>query len=104
MAEPTALRLHDNQSFPNQLGYGVHQTAVQTMVHLKKPVHVVRNISGTNVPLFGGNICSQDWGLDTRVRLVDATAVQMYWTAPYMLFLVNNVLAPATSNQWQSSA
>eukprot|EP00978_Attheya_sp_CCMP212_P010466 scaffold25367_cov54-Attheya_sp.AAC.1 len=36
MAEPTALRLHDNQSFPDQLGYAVHQTAVQTMAHLKK--------------------------------------------------------------------
>eukprot|EP00978_Attheya_sp_CCMP212_P038128 scaffold185797_cov40-Attheya_sp.AAC.1 len=35
MAEPTALRLHDNQSFPDQLGYAVHQTEVQTMVHLK---------------------------------------------------------------------
>eukprot|EP00978_Attheya_sp_CCMP212_P025871 scaffold84063_cov36-Attheya_sp.AAC.3 len=35
MAEPTALRLHDNQSFPDQLGYAVHQTAVQTMVNLK---------------------------------------------------------------------
>eukprot|EP00978_Attheya_sp_CCMP212_P043737 scaffold290545_cov47-Attheya_sp.AAC.1 len=36
MAEPTALRLHDNQSFPDQLGYAVHQMAVQTMAHLKK--------------------------------------------------------------------
>eukprot|EP00978_Attheya_sp_CCMP212_P011245 scaffold27613_cov45-Attheya_sp.AAC.1 len=35
MAEPMALRLHDNQSFLNQLGYAVHQTAVQTMAHLK---------------------------------------------------------------------
>eukprot|EP00978_Attheya_sp_CCMP212_P029028 scaffold101757_cov53-Attheya_sp.AAC.1 len=35
MAEPTALRLHDNQSFPDQLGYAVHQTALQTMAHLK---------------------------------------------------------------------
>eukprot|EP00978_Attheya_sp_CCMP212_P008325 scaffold19604_cov60-Attheya_sp.AAC.2 len=36
MAELTALRLHDNQSFPDQLGYAVHQTAVETMAHLKK--------------------------------------------------------------------
>eukprot|EP00978_Attheya_sp_CCMP212_P024981 scaffold79493_cov48-Attheya_sp.AAC.1 len=35
MADPTALRLHDNQSFPDQLGYAVHQTAVPTMAHLK---------------------------------------------------------------------
>eukprot|EP00978_Attheya_sp_CCMP212_P014276 scaffold36321_cov63-Attheya_sp.AAC.4 len=35
MAEPTALRLHDNRSFPDQLGYAVHQTEVQTMAHLK---------------------------------------------------------------------
>eukprot|EP00978_Attheya_sp_CCMP212_P005512 scaffold12361_cov60-Attheya_sp.AAC.1 len=37
MAEPTALRLHDNQSFTDQLGYAVHQTAVQTMAHQKAP-------------------------------------------------------------------
>eukprot|EP00978_Attheya_sp_CCMP212_P020059 scaffold57042_cov52-Attheya_sp.AAC.2 len=36
MAEPMALQLHDNQSFTDQLGYVVHQTAVQTMAHLKK--------------------------------------------------------------------
>eukprot|EP00978_Attheya_sp_CCMP212_P019114 scaffold53150_cov59-Attheya_sp.AAC.5 len=35
MAEPTELRLHNNQSFPDQLGYAVHQMAVQTMAHLK---------------------------------------------------------------------
>eukprot|EP00978_Attheya_sp_CCMP212_P031969 scaffold122791_cov33-Attheya_sp.AAC.3 len=35
MVEPTALRLHDNQSYSDQLGYAVHQTAVQTMAHLK---------------------------------------------------------------------
>eukprot|EP00978_Attheya_sp_CCMP212_P004697 scaffold10264_cov51-Attheya_sp.AAC.1 len=39
MAEPTALRLHDNQSFPDQLGYAVHQTAVQTMAHLNSWIH-----------------------------------------------------------------
>eukprot|EP00978_Attheya_sp_CCMP212_P016452 scaffold43089_cov50-Attheya_sp.AAC.2 len=38
MAEPTALRLHDNQSFPDKLGYAVRQTAVQTMAHLKLPI------------------------------------------------------------------
>eukprot|EP00978_Attheya_sp_CCMP212_P001822 scaffold3789_cov44-Attheya_sp.AAC.7 len=31
MAEPTALRLHDNQSFQAQLG---HPSKVQTMAHL----------------------------------------------------------------------
>eukprot|EP00978_Attheya_sp_CCMP212_P034466 scaffold144502_cov41-Attheya_sp.AAC.1 len=35
MAEPTALRLNDNQPFPDQLGYAVHQTAVQMVEHLK---------------------------------------------------------------------
>eukprot|EP00978_Attheya_sp_CCMP212_P028205 scaffold96820_cov54-Attheya_sp.AAC.4 len=35
MAEPTVLRLRNNQSFTDQIGYAVHQTAVQTMAHLK---------------------------------------------------------------------
>jgi hypothetical protein len=35
MAEPTALRLNGNQSFPDQLGYALYQMAVQTMAHLK---------------------------------------------------------------------
>eukprot|EP00978_Attheya_sp_CCMP212_P019729 scaffold55554_cov58-Attheya_sp.AAC.2 len=35
MAEPMALRLHDNQSFQDQLGTAVHPTEVQPMAHLK---------------------------------------------------------------------
>eukprot|EP00978_Attheya_sp_CCMP212_P045564 scaffold351237_cov83-Attheya_sp.AAC.1 len=37
MAEPSmALRLHDNQSFQDQLGHVVHPLKVQTMAHLKE--------------------------------------------------------------------
>eukprot|EP00978_Attheya_sp_CCMP212_P003809 scaffold8069_cov52-Attheya_sp.AAC.5 len=36
MAEPaTGLRFHDNQSFQDQLGYAVHPSKYQTMVHFK---------------------------------------------------------------------
>eukprot|EP00978_Attheya_sp_CCMP212_P003996 scaffold8532_cov65-Attheya_sp.AAC.3 len=32
--EPTALRLHSNQSFQDQLGHAVHPSKAQTMAHL----------------------------------------------------------------------
>eukprot|EP00978_Attheya_sp_CCMP212_P032899 scaffold130292_cov50-Attheya_sp.AAC.3 len=53
MAEPTVLRLHDNQSFPDQLGYAVHQTVVQTMVHLKKDtVFMLKDVKSRSLNRF----------------------------------------------------
>eukprot|EP00978_Attheya_sp_CCMP212_P021945 scaffold64618_cov53-Attheya_sp.AAC.2 len=34
MAEPTALRLHDNQPFQDQLEHAVHASKAPTMAHL----------------------------------------------------------------------
>eukprot|EP00978_Attheya_sp_CCMP212_P001123 scaffold2339_cov54-Attheya_sp.AAC.2 len=34
MAEPTALRLHDNQPFQDQLGHAVHLLEAPMMAHL----------------------------------------------------------------------
>jgi hypothetical protein len=34
MAEPTALRLHDNQPFQDQLGHAVHLLVAPTITHL----------------------------------------------------------------------
>eukprot|EP00978_Attheya_sp_CCMP212_P000523 scaffold1048_cov59-Attheya_sp.AAC.5 len=34
MAEPTALRLHDNQPFRDQLGHAVYKLKAQTKAHL----------------------------------------------------------------------
>eukprot|EP00978_Attheya_sp_CCMP212_P038711 scaffold194629_cov35-Attheya_sp.AAC.1 len=41
MAEPMALRLHDNQPFQDQLGHAVHPSKAQSMVHLKCTVPLI---------------------------------------------------------------
>eukprot|EP00978_Attheya_sp_CCMP212_P031651 scaffold120540_cov55-Attheya_sp.AAC.1 len=61
MVEPMALRLHNNQSFPDQLGYAVHQTAVQTMAHLKKDTVLILRGEGDFIKVSGVEVwCSQD--------------------------------------------
>eukprot|EP00978_Attheya_sp_CCMP212_P027905 scaffold94753_cov48-Attheya_sp.AAC.1 len=42
MAEPTALRLHHNQSFPDQLGYAVHASNGSSDDGASKASHFAR--------------------------------------------------------------
>eukprot|EP00978_Attheya_sp_CCMP212_P023169 scaffold70299_cov37-Attheya_sp.AAC.1 len=52
MAEPTALRLHDNQSFQNQLGHAVHSFKLKTMAHLQDIVNETYTLFGQDEEHF----------------------------------------------------